>query len=29
MLCGDIAVRSEILTLGFLMKEINLDKKQT
>lgn len=28
-LCGDMAVRSEILTLGFLMNEINLDKKHT
>ena len=29
MFCGDIAVRSEILTLGFLMNEINLGKKYT
>lgn len=29
MLRGDIAVRCEILTLGFLMNEINLERKYT
>ena len=29
MLRGDIAVRREILTLGFLMNEINLERKYT